>query len=67
MFYFFNFVRWYLNHFQVVVYIPKLIIFINEDLISLKDVKFEFLKVVILSLKTMIDRTFFFGTLPPPL
>ena len=30
-----------------------------EDLISLKNVKFEFLKVI-LSLKAMIDRTLFF-------
>ena len=29
LFFFFNFVRWYLNHNWIVVFIPKLIIFIN--------------------------------------
>ena len=40
-------------------YFPKL-----EDYISLENDKFEFLKFM-LSLKTMINRTFFFWTPPP--
>ena len=34
IFYFFNFVRLYQNHQQIVVYIPKLIIFIKLKIIS---------------------------------
>ena len=36
-----------------------------EDHINLENGKFEFLKPI-LSLKTMINRIFFFWTLPPP-
>ena len=41
-------------------YFPKI-----EDHFSQENDKFEFLKLI-LSLKTMINRTFFFCTLPPP-
>ena len=42
IFYFFNFVRWHLNHYQIVGY-PKVNYFRKfEDHISLKNVKREF-------------------------
>ena len=67
IFYFFNFVSWYQNHKLIVVYIyPKVNYFPKiEDYISLENGKFEFLKLI-LSLKTMINGTFFLNPPPPP-
>ena len=66
VFCFFNFVSWYQTFF---IYIPKSIIFLKFKIIqvsySLKNDKFEFLKLI-LSLKTMINRTFFEPSPPPP-
>ena len=57
-------VRSYLNHYQIVY--PKVIYFHKfENLISLKNTKFEFLKVI-LSSKTMIYTTLYFEPFHPP-
>ena len=48
IFYFFHFIRWYCNHYQIVVYPKVNYVHKFEDHICLKNVKFEFLKVILI-------------------
>ena len=50
IFYFFNFVTWYQNHKQIVVYISQVNYFPKiEDHISLENGKFDFLKLIFIT------------------